>query len=99
MPKPKKYFIKKGNEETGEDVFLSGLQIEMLRLLAEGYKQARIGEKLFRGAKTTHNYFTFLNEIAGCHNPQGLVGWAFKHKILLAESRKIFINPNLPKAE
>ena len=95
MAKPVKYIIRNSSESTNGYVVLTVQQIEMLRLLAEGFEQGNIGNTFSLRAGTTHNYFTFLNEITDCHNPQGLVGWAFKHAVLLPVDRKIIINPSL----
>lgn len=95
MVAPNKYIIKKGNEETDEDVLLTDRHLKMLLLLAQGYTQRKIAEKISRGKVTAHNIFTLLNEITGSHNPQDLVGWSFKYAVLLPVDRKIIVNPNL----
>jgi DNA-binding NarL/FixJ family response regulator len=65
-----------------KDHNLTEREIEILKLIAEGYTNKEIGEKLFISHRTVDTHRTNLMRKLGTNNIAGLIGFAIKNKLI-----------------
>lgn len=61
---------------------LTERELEVLKLVAEGYSNIEVGEKLFLSSKTIDNHRTNLMRKLDVHNVVELVKYAIKNKVI-----------------
>jgi len=68
-----------------EPVDISNREMEIIRLIAEGFTNKEIAEKLFLSAHTVNTHRKNIMQKLGIGNTAGLVMYALKEKIITAE--------------
>jgi DNA-binding NarL/FixJ family response regulator len=78
------YFTKKyiGGDQESDHAGLTKREVEVLKLIGEGYSNKEIAEKLFISLRTVKNHRANLNMKTGSKNTAGLLAYAIKHNIL-----------------
>ncbi|NEM98462.1 response regulator transcription factor [Pontibacter burrus] len=71
--------------ETEDKAGLSKREIEVLSLIAEGYTNAEIAEKLFTSKRTIETHRQNILEKTGAKNTANLIKYAIAHKIIKME--------------
>ena len=74
--------ITDNNINESDSQFLSNREIEIVKLLAEGYSSQEISERLFLSELTIHNYRKNLLTKTGTKNTSGLILYAIEKKII-----------------
>ncbi len=68
---------------TGQPVdLLTERELEILKLIAQGFSNSEIGEKLFISPRTVDKHRTNIMEKIGVNNIAGLIRYAFREKIV-----------------
>ena len=70
------------NKKKEKENILSPREIEILQLIAEGYTNQKIAEKLCISVRTVDTHRKKIMIKLGIHNTAGLVKYAIKHKII-----------------
>ena len=77
------YNQEKSSNGTGIDNLLTEREIEVLQMIAEGYTNTQIAEKLFISSGTVDTHRKNIMKKLNIHNVSGLVKYAIKHKIII----------------
>ncbi len=80
--KIKEQFTKKKTQSNNSDNILTEREIEVLKLVAKGYTNVRIGDKLFISPRTVDTHRRNLMQKLKVHNAVELTQYAHKHKIV-----------------
>ena len=64
------------------DDHLTGRELEILKLIAEGFTNKEIGEQLFISHRTVDTHRTNMMRKLGVNNLAGLINYAIKHNII-----------------
>ncbi len=83
MNKANENLYKKSDENYSKlNELLTEREIQILQLIAEGYTNAQIADKLFISSGTVDTHRKNLMKKLNIHNVSGLVKFAIKHKII-----------------
>lgn len=74
--------VSKGAKELSKGLELSGRELEIFRLVAEGKTAREIADTLFISARTVENYKNNLLKKLGLHKTSDLIKYAIKNKIV-----------------
>ncbi len=77
------YNQEKSSNVTEGDKLLTEREIEVLQMIAEGYTNTQIAEKLFISSGTVDTHRKNIMKKLNIHNVSGLVKYAIKHKIII----------------
>lgn len=77
----KKYLKKSSSNDAGGQG-LTKREMEVLGLIAEGFTNKEIAEKLFISERTVTNHRSNLNQKTCSHNTASLLAYAIKHKLV-----------------
>ncbi len=70
-------------EDNNLDQLLTEREIQILQMIAEGFTNSQIAEKLFISTRTVDTHRKNIMKKLNIHNVSGLVKYAIKHKIIV----------------
>jgi len=69
-------------EQQGEELPMNDYQIEIVRLVTQGYRDNEIGERLFIKEETVHNYLQGIYGRLGVSDRLELALYAIRHHLM-----------------
>lgn len=80
--KIKEQFIKRKSKTNNKEELLTERELEILKLVAKGYTNTKIGERLFISPRTVDTHRRNLMQKLNVHSAVELTHYAHKHKLI-----------------